>query len=117
MGNHRREEDEASGYRNRASCFAKIVPCVAKSPAPEYKKLATPTKRDMSNFAYASDEERAASIEKAEKLEASLDQTHLYIKVRSMLPSHVSGGFWLGLPSNFCRKNFPRRDDALSPNR
>uniref|UniRef100_A0A0V0H7S6 Putative ovule protein n=1 Tax=Solanum chacoense TaxID=4108 RepID=A0A0V0H7S6_SOLCH len=31
-----------------------------------------------------------------------------------MLPSHVSGGFWLGLPSNFCRKNLPRRDDTIT---
>ncbi|MCD9644119.1 hypothetical protein HAX54_032103 [Datura stramonium] len=100
-------------------------PRVAKSPAPEYKevvyyervmiprRLATPTKRDMSNFAYASDEERAASIEKAEKLEASLGSDYP-ILVRSMLPSHVSGGFWLGLPSNFCRKNLPRRDDTIT---
>ncbi|KAF3642778.1 B3 domain-containing protein [Capsicum chinense] len=100
-------------------------PRVAKSPAPEYKeviyyervmiprRLATPTKRDRLNFAYATDEERAASIEKAEKLEASLGSDYPAL-VRTMLPSHVSGGFWLGLPSNFCRKNLPRRDDTIT---
>lgn len=57
-------------------------------------RLATPTKRDRLNFAYATDEERAASIEKAEKLEASLGSDYPAL-VRTMLPSHVSGGFWL----------------------
>ncbi|XP_059279295.1 LOW QUALITY PROTEIN: B3 domain-containing protein At5g42700-like [Lycium ferocissimum] len=100
-------------------------PRVAKNPAPEYKeviyyervmiprRVATPTKRDKSNFVYASDEERNASIVKAEKLEASLGSDYP-ILIRSMLPSHVSGGFWLGLPSNFCRKNLPRRDDTVT---
>ncbi|CAN4092734.1 unnamed protein product [Withania somnifera] len=100
-------------------------PRIAKSPAPEYKewfimkrvliprRLVSLTKRDKINFVYASEEERAASIEKAEKLEASLGSDYP-ILVRSMLPSHVSGGFWLGLPSSFCRKNLPRRDDTIS---
>ncbi|KAK4348806.1 hypothetical protein RND71_031561 [Anisodus tanguticus] len=100
-------------------------PRVAKNPAPEYKevvyyervmiprRVSTPNKRDRLNFAYATDDERAASIEKAEKLEASLGSDYP-ILVRSMLPSHVSGGFWLGLPSNFCRKNLPRRDDTIT---
>lgn len=57
-------------------------------------RLATPTKRDRLLFSYASDEERAASIERAEKLEASLGSDYP-ILVRPMLPSHVSGGFWL----------------------
>lgn len=57
-------------------------------------RMSTPRKRDLSNMVYATDEERAASIEKAEKLEASLGPDYP-ILVRSMLPSHVSGGFWL----------------------
>eukprot|EP00252_Welwitschia_mirabilis_P003403 TRINITY_DN13481_c0_g1_i1.p1 TRINITY_DN13481_c0_g1~~TRINITY_DN13481_c0_g1_i1.p1 ORF type:complete len:246 (-),score=60.90 TRINITY_DN13481_c0_g1_i1:159-896(-) len=28
-----------------------------------------------------------------------------------MLPSHVSGGFWLGLPSDFCNKCMPKKDE------
>ncbi|OIT04138.1 PREDICTED: B3 domain-containing protein At5g42700-like [Nicotiana attenuata] len=100
-------------------------PRVANKPAPEYKeviyyervmiprRMSTPRKRDSLNMVYATDEERAASIEKAEKLEASLGPDYP-ILVRSMLPSHVSGGFWLGLPSNFCRKNLPRRDDTIT---
>nr|GMD89010.1 B3 domain-containing protein At5g42700-like [Ipomoea batatas] len=31
-----------------------------------------------------------------------------------MLPSHVSGGFWLGLPSYFCRRNLPARDETVT---
>lgn len=50
--------------------------------------------RDLSNRVYASDEARLTAIEKAEKVESSLGSDHPSF-VRSMLPSHVSGGFWL----------------------
>ncbi|CAA0822123.1 B3 domain-containing protein [Striga hermonthica] len=48
----------------------------------------------------ASDEARERAMRKAEKLESSLGSDHPTF-VRSMLPSHVSGGFWLRiLPKN-----------------
>lgn len=51
-------------------------------------------KRDLSNRVYASDEARADALEKAEKLESSLEATYPTF-IKSMLQSHVSGGFWL----------------------
>ncbi|KAL2934496.1 hypothetical protein RDABS01_017615 [Bienertia sinuspersici] len=31
-----------------------------------------------------------------------------------LLPSHVTGCFWLGLPSDFCRENLPRDDGMVT---
>ena len=50
--------------------------------------------RDLSNRVYASDEARAEAMERAENLESGLGSDHP-IFVKTMLPSHVSGGFWL----------------------
>nr|GMD84895.1 B3 domain-containing protein At5g42700-like [Ipomoea batatas] len=99
-------------------------PRVAKSAAPEYREVtyyerilprsaSCPRRRDLSNRVYASDKDRAVATLKAEKLEASLE-SNVPTFVRSMLPSHVSGGFWLGLPSYFCRRNLPARDETVT---
>ncbi|CAM8945708.1 unnamed protein product [Rhodiola kirilowii] len=69
--------------------------------------------RDLSNRVYASDEERAYSIEKAEEVQATLDATYPSF-VKSMLPSHVSGGFWLGLFVSFCKRHLPKRDSEIT---
>ncbi|KAL5057934.1 hypothetical protein RYX36_029538 [Vicia faba] len=31
-----------------------------------------------------------------------------------MLKSHVTGGFWLGLPVHFCKKNLQRKDEVMT---
>ncbi|PWA43985.1 B3 DNA binding domain-containing protein [Artemisia annua] len=33
--------------------------------------------------------------------------------VRAMLPSHVAGGFWLGLTKQFCDANLPKHDETI----
>jgi hypothetical protein len=43
---------------------------------------------------YASDEAREKALEKAEKLQSDLDSDHP-IFIKTMLQSHVTGGFWL----------------------
>ena len=43
----------------------------------------------------ATDEVREYAIEKAEKLCAKLDEEGFPTLIRPMLPSHVTGGFWL----------------------
>lgn len=54
--------------------------------------------RDFSNRVYASDEARAEAMERAANLESGLGSDHP-IFVKTMLPSHVSGGFWLVIKS------------------
>ncbi|XWS25636.1 hypothetical protein CRYUN_Cryun27aG0084900 [Craigia yunnanensis] len=94
---------------------------VANKPVPFYKevlmeKVMIPIRiskhRDLSNRVYASDEARAA-LEKAEKLESGLEPDFL-VFIKSMLQSHVTGGFWLGLPVHFCKRNLPKRDDVMT---
>ncbi|KAK9271461.1 hypothetical protein L1049_027052 [Liquidambar formosana] len=93
-------------------------------PAPFYKEVAVRVdrveiprrifkRRDLSNRVYASDEARAYAIERAEEVQSGLEP-HYPTFVRSMLPSHVSGGFWLGLSVQFCKKHLPRRDDVVT---
>ena len=43
---------------------------------------------------YASDEARAEAWEKAEKLESGLEPD-FPVFIKSMLQSHITGGFWL----------------------
>ncbi|CAN0913906.1 B3 domain-containing protein At3g19184 [Linum grandiflorum] len=63
--------------------------------------------------AYASREERDDAVERAEQLESTLDK-ELPTFVKSMLPSHVAGGFWLGLPSGFCNSYLPKKDEIMT---
>lgn len=51
-------------------------------------------RRDLANRVYASDEAREYATAKAEELEANLEGGHPSF-VKPMLPSHVTGGFWL----------------------
>lgn len=101
---------------------------VAKIPAKEYNEAVTYEcfeferriykrsgngTRDFSNRVYASDKERATAICKAEEVELGLGGDYPTF-VKPMTQSHVTGGFWLGLPRFFCHKNLPRRDEAVT---
>ncbi|KAJ8762139.1 hypothetical protein K2173_007289 [Erythroxylum novogranatense] len=95
---------------------------VANQPAPVYKEVVIERveiprriskRRDLSNRVYASDEARAEATEKAEKLQSGLEPEYPSF-VKSMLQSHVSGGFWLGLPVHFCKRNLPKHDDVMT---
>lgn len=50
--------------------------------------------RDLSNRVYASYEDRMEAMAKAEKLESDLGADFPTL-VKTMLQSHVTGGFWL----------------------
>ncbi|MCL7032362.1 hypothetical protein MKW94_005190, partial [Papaver nudicaule] len=51
--------------------------------------------------------------DKAEELQTGLNHNYpSFIKL--MLPSHVSGSFWLKLPSAFCNPNLLRKDIDLT---
>ncbi|KAJ3673224.1 hypothetical protein LUZ60_006598 [Juncus effusus] len=71
------------------------------------------TRRDLANRVYATDEEREYTIEKATELEESLG-SEFPTFTKPMLQSHVTGGFWLGLPTVFCRNNLPKKDETIT---
>uniref|UniRef100_A0A2P2P5I5 TF-B3 domain-containing protein n=1 Tax=Rhizophora mucronata TaxID=61149 RepID=A0A2P2P5I5_RHIMU len=52
-------------------------------------------------------------MEKADILQSGLKREYPSF-TKSMLQSHVSGGFWLGLSVHFCRKNLPKHDDIVT---
>ncbi|XAR72891.1 hypothetical protein NMG60_11019679 [Bertholletia excelsa] len=99
---------------------------VAEKPPPNYKEepigpLGRPrsyrtysyNRRNLSNRIYASDEDREYAIERAEKLLSDLEPDFPSF-VKPMLQSHVTGGFWLGLPVQFCHKNLPKEDEFMT---
>ncbi|KAL7246851.1 hypothetical protein ACSBR2_001877 [Camellia fascicularis] len=69
--------------------------------------------RDLSNRVYASHEDRVYAIERAEKLQSGLDPD-IPSFVKPMLQSHVTGGFWLGLPVYFCNNHLPNHDEFIT---
>ncbi|KAI4336964.1 hypothetical protein L6164_015429 [Bauhinia variegata] len=95
---------------------------VANMPAPVFKevvidRVAIPRRiyrqRDLSNRVYATEEARQEALEKAEQLQLSLE-SEFPTFIKSMLQSHVSGGFWLGLPVHFSKKNLPKKDEVIT---
>ncbi|CAK9150778.1 unnamed protein product [Ilex paraguariensis] len=94
---------------------------VADKPPPNYREvpiepLGRPRsykRRDLLNRIYASDEDRTYAIERAEEVESGLGPNFPSF-VKPMLQSHVTGGFWLGLPHHFCKKHLPKRDETLT---
>ncbi|KAL6619048.1 hypothetical protein ACP70R_034187 [Stipagrostis hirtigluma subsp. patula] len=57
----------------------------------------------------ASYKQQERAFRRAEKLQDSLDPENPSF-VKTMVRSHVSSCFWLGLPSSFCKKNLPSRE-------
>ncbi|XP_057537702.1 B3 domain-containing protein Os01g0234100-like isoform X2 [Amaranthus tricolor] len=56
--------------------------------------------------------ERSSSMKEAEKVNANLSAKYPSF-IKFMLKSHVSGGFWLGLPSKFCDNHLPIHDTKM----
>ncbi|KAK9071152.1 hypothetical protein SSX86_009720 [Deinandra increscens subsp. villosa] len=69
--------------------------------------------RDLSNRVYASYEDRVYASGRADELHSTL-QSDFPSFVKPMLQSHVSGGFWLGLPVHFCKSYLPKRDEIMT---
>ncbi|XP_062020792.1 B3 domain-containing protein Os01g0234100-like [Rosa rugosa] len=71
----------------------------------EQKKFKRATEESL----YETSEAQFSVLERANEVAANLDpQFPSMVKV--MLPSHVSGGFWLGLSKTFCIKHLPKQD-------
>ncbi|KAL4555756.1 hypothetical protein LXL04_038384 [Taraxacum kok-saghyz] len=55
---------------------------------------------------------KSAAIERAMEVQASLPSEFPSF-VKPMLPSHVTGGFWLGFPKKFCDVHLPKQDEMV----
>ncbi|PIA56424.1 hypothetical protein AQUCO_00700625v1 [Aquilegia coerulea] len=59
------------------------------------------------------DKANQSAKERAEEVQANLDpEFPSFVKV--MLPSHVSGGFWMGFPAKFCSSHLPKEDVMMT---
>lgn len=95
---------------------------VASNPAPDYREVDADSslgRRSYSSRAssllnrkYASDEARLEACLEAETVMKELPKSNPSF-VKPMLQSHVTGGFWLGLPSMFCKTYLPKKDDKV----
>ncbi|KAH7866360.1 hypothetical protein Vadar_019351 [Vaccinium darrowii] len=85
-----------------------IVPLGRRSHRPN-----SYNRRNLANRVYASDEDRAYAIDRAEALQSGLESSFPSF-VKPMLQSHVTGGFWLGLPIHFCEKHLPNHDEFIA---
>ncbi|XP_048336845.2 B3 domain-containing protein At3g19184 isoform X2 [Ziziphus jujuba] len=70
-------------------------------------------RRDLLNRQYASDEVRQYAIDRAEQIQSGLDSDWPSF-VKPMFQSHVTGGFWLGLPVQFCKTHLPHCNEMIS---
>ncbi|ONK68106.1 uncharacterized protein A4U43_C05F7510 [Asparagus officinalis] len=52
-----------------------------------------------------SEDQKIVALKRAEELQRDLT-SHYPSFIKPMVRSHVSGGFWLGLPTKFCKENF-----------
>ncbi|KAG1337929.1 B3 domain-containing protein [Cocos nucifera] len=85
----------------------KVAPDIVERPRRSFKR------RCLADRVYASDEARLYAQTKAEEVESQLDLKFPAF-VKPMLQSHVTGGFWLGLPRHFCTKHLPRKDTMMT---
>ncbi|KAL3624344.1 hypothetical protein CASFOL_033160 [Castilleja foliolosa] len=53
-----------------------------------------------------------SAMERAQEIQNNLASTSFSCS-RLMLRSHVSGGFWLGLPREFCKKHLPKNNTDM----
>ncbi|XP_059449635.1 B3 domain-containing protein At3g19184-like isoform X2 [Corylus avellana] len=96
---------------------------VAAKPPPIYKEvpfeplgrrpIRSYQPRDLLNRFYASDEARQDAIERAEQVESGLGSDFPTF-LKPMLHSHVTRGFWLGLPVQFCKAHLPSKDEMIT---
>lgn len=70
-------------------------------------------RRDLLNRVYASDEVRIYAVHRAVQMQSSLGADFPSF-VKPMLQSHVTGGFWLGLPFPFCKAHLPLYDEMIT---
>uniref|UniRef100_A0A9I9DK05 TF-B3 domain-containing protein n=1 Tax=Cucumis melo TaxID=3656 RepID=A0A9I9DK05_CUCME len=69
-------------------------------------------KRTTVDSLYHDLEAQSVVMARAKEVQAKLSPSHPSL-IKVMLPSHVTGGFWLGLPKGFCDIHLPKQDTAM----
>ncbi|KAB1207101.1 hypothetical protein CJ030_MR7G011422 [Morella rubra] len=69
-------------------------------------------KRTTVDSLYDTPEIQSSVLRRAKEIQANLEPEFPSL-VKPMLRSHVTHGFWLGLPKNFCDKYLPKHDTTI----
>ncbi|CAB4296947.1 unnamed protein product [Prunus armeniaca] len=83
---------------------------VSNHSSPVYKELA---EGFVETNASASDEARAAALHEAQELVSGLGSGNPTI-VKTIIPSYISGGFFLCLKRQFCMENLSKGDEVMT---
>ncbi|PQP94519.1 hypothetical protein Pyn_35427 [Prunus yedoensis var. nudiflora] len=106
--------------KNKEKLFSKKYSCLTQSQMtksivvsanpkmPESRKW----KRATVESLYDTSQAQSSVLERAKEVEASLDPKFPTL-LKVMLPSHVTGCFWLGLPKKFCCDHLPKQDTMI----
>lgn len=109
---------EEEGLLLERRCSARV----SRLPAPIYCEVddfSRPQKRTkfgknqiLHDVKLASYEARMQAMQNAEKIVEELGSNHPSF-IKSLVRSHVSSCFWLGLPTDFCRKYLPTKGSTM----
>ncbi|CAL2279050.1 unnamed protein product [Prunus armeniaca] len=106
--------------KNKEKLFSKKYSCLTQSQMtksivvsanpkmPENRKW----KRATVESLYDTSQAQSFVLERAKEVEASLDPKFPTL-LKVMLPSHVTGCFWLGLPKKFCCDHLLKQDTMI----
>ncbi|VFQ94086.1 unnamed protein product [Cuscuta campestris] len=82
------------------------------SPPKKTKVVAKVAKSGVVKREYAGVDNNSPAMRRARELQANLPPEFPSL-VKFMLHSHVTGGFWLGLPRPFCTSHLPKHDGGV----
>ncbi|XP_057816460.2 B3 domain-containing protein Os06g0194400 [Cryptomeria japonica] len=93
---------------------------VANNPPADYREAPIDipylrksySRRSIFSHAIASVEASREAVEHAYNIESGLGSTYPTF-VKPMLHSHISSGFWLGLPADFCKTHLPKQNTRM----
>lgn len=81
-------------------------------PRKSYGRKQNGKNQVLHNIKLASYEARMQAMQNAEKIVEDLGSKHPSF-IKSLVRSHVSSCFWLGLPTDFCRKHLPKKYTSM----
>ncbi|XP_060168244.1 B3 domain-containing protein Os01g0234100-like isoform X3 [Lycium barbarum] len=87
-----------------------LGPSKTKVENGDKKKVQLRTEKKSQKQSYI--EANSSAMARAEEVKANLP-TQFPNFIKNMNPSHVSGGFWLGLPKRFCDDHLPKHDNTV----
>ncbi|XP_057965292.1 B3 domain-containing protein Os01g0234100-like [Malania oleifera] len=97
------------GVEKRAMGSSALTTKQAADPG---KRISYKRKREMSQRNDDCREYKPSVMQRATEVQANC-AVKFPSFVKSMLPSHVTGGFWLGLPKKFCAMHLPKHDATV----